>query len=141
MGSWSERLESNPYGHGRVTFEEMSAWGGRAGYRQWDKNVVADRERRDVRTFGGALVGHLLTAALKRGIVVRVEMEAVRLIVEGGHVCGVEMRNSGGSGQIKATRGVVLATGTYDANPRLMDWFDEFNPCRRRVRPGTAVAD
>lgn len=42
LGAWQARLELTPYGHGRVTFEEMAQWGGRAGYRQWDHAVIAD---------------------------------------------------------------------------------------------------
>src|SRR4029078_2272570 len=43
VGAWRARLEVNPYGHGRVTFEEMRAWGGRAVPQKWDRSVVADR--------------------------------------------------------------------------------------------------
>jgi 3-oxosteroid 1-dehydrogenase len=126
--AWRDRLEINPYGHGRVTFEEMSAWGGRAVPQKWDREVVADRERRDVRTFGGALAGHFLKAALDRKIPVCTGTEATRLIVENGRVCGVEVISEGQARTLKASRGVVLATGLYDSNPRLMNWFDEFNP-------------
>jgi 3-oxosteroid 1-dehydrogenase len=128
VGPWRDRLEINPYGHGRVTFEEMSAWGGRAVPQKWDQSVVSDREKRDIRTFGGALAGHFLKAALDRGIPVLTDTEATRLVVEDGRICGVEVMSEGRSRMMRASRGVVLATGLYDSNSRLMDWFDEFNP-------------
>jgi 3-oxosteroid 1-dehydrogenase len=128
VGAWRERLEVNPYGHGRVTFEEMSAWGGRAVPQRWDQAVIAERERRDIRTFGGALAGHFLKAALDRGISIQTGTEAIRLVVQDGRVYGLEVMSEGRSKMMGATRGVILATGLYDSNPRLMDWFDEFNP-------------
>ena len=33
----------------------MAAWGGRAGYRNWDQSVIAQRENEDIRTFGAVL--------------------------------------------------------------------------------------
>ena len=132
LGAWQKRLELTPYGHSRVTFEEMASWGGRAGYRQWDHAVIAEREAQDVRTFGGALAGHFLKAALDRGIPIRPETRVLRLIVENGRVSGVEVEAEGKTQAIRAVNGVLLATGTYDSSPRLMAWFDEFNswpPC------------
>jgi 3-oxosteroid 1-dehydrogenase len=128
LGDNRSRLELTPYGHGRVTFEEMSKWGGRAAYRQWDQQVIAEREKQDVRTFGGALAGYLFKAALDRKIPVETGAPVSRLIVENGGVCGIEVMRDGRSTQIRARRGVMLATGSYDANRRLIGWFDEFDP-------------
>ena len=58
----------------------------------------------------------------------RTNVEATRLVVEHGRVCGLEAITEGRPRMIGASRAVVLATGLYDANPRLMNWFDEFNP-------------
>jgi 3-oxosteroid 1-dehydrogenase len=127
VGAWRTRLETNPYDHGRVTFEEMSAWGGRAVPHKWDQSIIADREERDIRAFGGALAGHLLKAALDRGIPIRTGAEVSRLVVDRGRVCGVDIAEEGRERTIEATRGVMLATGLYDSNSRLMGWFDEFN--------------
>lgn len=135
LGSWQKRLEFTPYGHGRVTFEEMAAWGGRAGYRQWDHEVIADREAKDVRTFGGALAGYFLKAVLDRGIPIVAECRAERLLVEDGRVVGVEVEGEGGARTIRTLRGVVIASGQYDGNPRLMSRFDEFNAWPPRGAP------
>lgn len=66
----------------------MAAWDGRAGCRQWDHEVIADREAKDVRTFGGALAGYFLKAVLDRGIPIVAECRAERLLVEDGRVVG-----------------------------------------------------
>ena len=127
LGDWQQRLEFTPYGHGRITFEEMAAWGGRAGYRHWDQGVIAQRQAGDVRTFGAGLAGHFCKAVLDRAISMRVEAPARRLVIADGRVVGLEAEIRGRPYRIGARRGVVLATGQYDANPRLMGWFDEFN--------------
>jgi hypothetical protein len=57
-------LDLTPYRHGRMTFEEMTARGGMAG--QWDKTLLAEREAKDIRTFGGALAGYFLKAVIDR---------------------------------------------------------------------------
>lgn len=133
LGSWQKRLDLTPYRHGRVTFEEMTARGGMAG--KWDKALLAEREARDVRTFGGAVAGYFLKAVIDRQIPLRIETEVRRLIVDEGSVVGVEIAAGGEFKNIRSSRGVVLATGQYDANPRLMDLFDEFSSWPPRAAP------
>ena len=124
LGAWRERLEFTPYGHGRVTFEEMAAWGGRAGYRNWDQAVIAQREADDVRTFGAGLAGHFFKAVLDAKVPVRVDSGVRRLVMDGDDaVAGVELESGR---RIRARKGVVLASGDYNASRRLMDWWDEF---------------
>jgi 3-oxosteroid 1-dehydrogenase len=123
LGDWRPKLEFTSYGHGRVTFEEMAAWGGRAGYRNWDRDVIARREQDDVRTFGAGLAGHFFKAVLDHDVPVRTEAAARRLVVEDGRVAGLELESGS---RIEARKGVLLATGDYNANQRLMGWWDEF---------------
>jgi 3-oxosteroid 1-dehydrogenase len=127
LGEWQPKLEFTPYGHGRVTFEEIAAWGGRAGYRNWDKQVLAQRERDDVRAGGAGLAGHFFKAAIDRDIRVQTDTRADRLVVEDGRVSGLEAEFGGARRRIRARKGVVLATGDYNANQRLMGWLDEFD--------------
>jgi 3-oxosteroid 1-dehydrogenase len=111
----------------------MAAGGGMAG--KWDKTVLAEREAKDIRTFGGALAGYFLKAVMDRRITMKTPAEVGRLIVDGGRVTGVELTSAGNSAAIRATRGVVLATGQYDSNSRLMGLFDEFNSWPPRGAP------
>ena len=110
-----------------MTFEDIAAWGGRAGYRNWDKQVLAQRERDDVRASGAGLAGHFFKAVIDRGVAVHTDTSADRLIVEDGAVAGVEVEAAGARRRIRARRGVVLASGDYNASQRLMGWFDEFS--------------
>ncbi|HYJ15028.1 MAG TPA: FAD-dependent oxidoreductase, partial [Candidatus Limnocylindria bacterium] len=133
LGSWQTNLDITPYRHGRVTFEEMTARGGMAG--QWDKALLAEREAKDIRTFGGALAGYFLKAAIDLRIPIRIETEVARLLVDAGLVVGVEINCRDKKTAIGASCGVVLATGQYDSNPRLMNLFDEFNSWPPRGAP------
>jgi 3-oxosteroid 1-dehydrogenase len=127
LGDWREKLETTPFNHGRITFEEMAAWGGRAGYRNWDLSVLRARELADIRTFGPALAGYFLKAAVERPISIRTDADVSRLLVKDRRVQGVEILQDGRTKKISSTCGVVLATGAYDANPDLMTCFDEFS--------------
>ena len=133
LGVRQKQLDLTPYRHGRMTFEEMAAGGGMAG--QWDRDLIAEREAKDVRTFGGAVAGYFLKAVMDRRVPIRTDIEVTRLIVDKGSVVGVEINSSGKTTTIRASRGVVLATGQYDSNPRLMGLFDEFNSWPPRGAP------
>ena len=133
LGVRQKQLDLTPYRHGRMTFEEMAAGGGMAG--QWDRDLIAEREAKDVRTFGGAVAGYFLKAVMDRRVPIRTDIEVTRLIVDKGCVVGVEINSSGKTTTINASRGVVLATGQYDSNPRLMGLFDEFNSWPPRGAP------
>jgi 3-oxosteroid 1-dehydrogenase len=125
LGNLQKNLDLTPYKHGRVTFEEMAAHGGMAG--QWGKELLAEREAKDIRTFGGALGGYFLKAVIARRISIRTETQVSRLIFDQDRVVGVQINLRGVASTIRGSCGVVLATGQYDSNPRLMGLFDEFN--------------
>jgi 3-oxosteroid 1-dehydrogenase len=133
LGVRQKQLDLTPYRHGRMTFEEMAAGGGMAG--QWDRDLIAEREAKDVRTFGGAVAGYFLKAVMDRRVPIRTDIEVTRLIVDKGCVVGVEINSSDKTTTVRASRGVVLATGQYDSNPRLMGLFDEFNSWPPRGAP------
>jgi 3-oxosteroid 1-dehydrogenase len=128
LGSWRSKLDRTPFSHGRMTFEEMTAAGGWGSDRNLDPKLVAKRQEQDVRTLGGAVAGHFFKAVLDREIAFQVETSANQLILQDNKVIGVEVFSEGKIRALGARHGVVLATGKYDASPRLMDWFDEFNP-------------
>ena len=50
-----------------LTIEEQAAWGGLNRFAAWDKDVVAERKRRDMRGKGPGLIAHLVKALLARG--------------------------------------------------------------------------
>ena len=88
----------------------MRLWRKRLGARL-DDLLKMDEERR---VGGAALVAYLLRAVVQRGIDVRLETTADRLIVENGRVVGVVMKHQGGEENIRANKGVLLATGGWN---------------------------
>lgn len=70
----------------------------------------------DVWLAGPALVGALLEAGLRNGIDVRVEAPATRLITDGSGVRGVVVRSDGVEHTVRATRGVLLASGGFESS-------------------------
>lgn len=60
------------------------------------------------------MAAHLVRSALDRGITLRTETEAVRLVSEDGRAIGLVTHGGGSKKQIMARRGVLLATSGYD---------------------------
>jgi len=86
-------------------------------------DVQADRERRDCRGAGQALVGSLLKGVLDRDIPIRLESRSRTLIREGGRVVGVVTEEAGGTLRVRARKGVVIATGGFEWNEQLVKAF------------------
>jgi len=66
------------------------------------------------RVAGTALAGYLFRAVLRRGIEVRTACHVEHLVVDHGRVVGLTLTHHGATERIRATRGVVLATGGGD---------------------------
>ena len=62
---------------------------------------------------GNALIARLLVSLRQRSVPVYTEAKIVDLKVEDGRVVGAEIRHNGARRVIRATRGVVLATGGF----------------------------
>ena len=68
---------------------------------------------------GPALVGALLEAGLRNGVHVRVEAPAVRLLTDESGVRGVVVRADGIEHTMRATGGVLLASGGFESSTEL----------------------
>ena len=66
---------------------------------------------------GNALIAGLVKSAIDKGIEIRINTPAVRLITEQGKVCGAVVINDGQEQSIRAKRGVMLATGGFPHDP------------------------
>jgi 3-oxosteroid 1-dehydrogenase len=95
--------------------------GGSSGFIEMDE--FQRRIAEDLRGFGQALIGRLLKACLARGIEPQLGCKARRLLVEEGRVVGAEFDQAGERQTIKATRGVILATGGFEWNEALKHAF------------------
>jgi hypothetical protein len=116
LGPWAEKVFSDGVIQ-RMMLRETPL-GGSSGF--VDPAELKRRADADLRGFGQAMVGRLLAACLARGIEPQLGMKADRLIVEAGRVVGVEFA-SGRS--IRASRGVILATGGFEWNQSLKKTF------------------
>lgn len=122
LGDWRERVQAPDDVPSFVTAEEQVAWGGINSASGWDQALVAERKRKDMRGKGFGLISHFLKALRARGVTVLTEQHVERLAVEDQRVTGVVMR----SGERLAVRkGVVLATGGYNANPQMCWEFEQ----------------
>lgn len=126
LGEWQACTRTSPHAPLGVTHDELWEWGGMASMRNWDFALLGDRATNDVRTFGPGLAAYLVKAAVvDRGIDTRVNARVDRLIREGGRVVGIEVLIDGVRTRIGARKGVLLAVGGYDQNPKMARYFEQ----------------
>lgn len=86
-------------------------------------DVLADREERDCRGQGQALIGSLLKGVIDRGIPLHRESRARHLISDGNRIVGVVTEEEGKELRVEARKGVVIATGGFEWNEKLVHTF------------------
>lgn len=82
------------------------------------------RRQQDVRARGGSLAGALVRNALDRGIEIWTNSSPVELLREDGAVVGVRVARDGAEAEVRASRGVLLATGGTDGSPELTRTYE-----------------
>ena len=121
LGAWRERVVTPVDAPSFVTLEEQVAWGGINAFSSWDPALVAERRTKNMCGKGLGLIVHFLKALLAQNVEIRVGQSVGRLAEEEGRVSGVVMA----SGKtIAATKGVMLATGGYHANPEMAQDYE-----------------
>jgi 3-oxosteroid 1-dehydrogenase len=116
LGAWRERILMPPDVPCFVTAEEQVGWGGVNRFSQWDQNLVAERRARDMRGKGVGLISHFVKALAARDVPIRTEVAVASLLVEDKRVVGVVLADGS---QLRARKGVIIATGGYEANAEL----------------------
>ena len=119
LGHLRDRCRSSP--HFRLlglTHDEVR----RAGGDLIAGDVLADlhRQRRaaDLLTWGPGLSAGFAGAALvRRGVPILLGTRCTELICSGGRVCGAVVETAGARGEVRARRGVLIATGSYGNAP------------------------
>ena len=122
LGDWRDRILTPDDVPCFVTAEEQITWGGINSFSRWDQDLVRERKRQDMRGKGLGLISHFLKVLRARNVPVLTDQHVESLAVEHHRVTGVVMR-SGES--IRARKGVILATGTYSANPQMSWEFEQ----------------
>jgi 3-oxosteroid 1-dehydrogenase len=98
------------------------------------------RKLRDERGAGQALVGRLLKGCLDRGVRPQIRSRGVRLLTDAGRVTGVLIEGPDGPFEVRARGGVVLATGGFEHDERLVRAFLR-GPLGRAVSVPTNTGD
>ncbi|WP_022884465.1 FAD-dependent oxidoreductase [Glaciibacter superstes] len=122
LGDFQTKLRTSHSGV-PITRLEVDAWG-QDTMDRWDWALVADRVSQGIVGMGAALCGALLKGCLDRGVTVLVDSPAFSLIRgDDGVVAGVVIEHNGLEEEIRAERGVVLASGGFEWNKNLVDQF------------------
>lgn len=115
LGEHRDRVWESPHFEIGLTHNEQMRLGGRSAHAAVSA-AAAERREAGVWTHGRALSGALFDAVLRRPIDVVCGARVAGVMVEDGAVVGVRLRTDGGTGgtaEVRARRGVVVATGSY----------------------------
>jgi succinate dehydrogenase/fumarate reductase flavoprotein subunit len=122
LGDWEDRVTPSPYYPiANITMSETPL--GKPVPQPPSAEELARRQAHNERGCGQALVGRLLRACLDRGVEPRTEWRAMELLVDDGQVTGVRFDTPEGRREVRAKRGVVLATGGFEWNKDLLRAF------------------
>ena len=122
LGDWAARLTPSPYFHDpHITMSETPL--GKAVPEPPSPEEHARRELRNERGCGQALAGRLLRACLDRGIEPRTSCAGRELLLEDGAVVGVVVDTPDGPLEVRASNGVILASGGFEWNRDLVRSF------------------
>ena len=92
-------------------------------------------------TMGNALAARLLRSALDAGVTLWNRSPVVELVRDGGHVVGVILARDGQRTEVRARRGVMLASGGFSANPEMRARFIPFAEHHVSLVPDTNTGD
>ena len=119
LGEWADLVRPSPHmplvG---VTHREVNELGGDYQVLTVHADLLRRRKQEDYRTFGLGLVSGFVKAALvERAIPVELNAVTRELLQEGGEVVGAVVEIGGEAVEIRARRGVLIATGSYGSAP------------------------
>ncbi len=138
LGPWADRVSVGYQLSGNIMMSETSLGRGAPGGVATQE--MARRRVHDERGAGQGLVGALLRGCLDRGIEPRTESRAQALVVEAGRVVGARFEAATGPFEVGARGGVVLATGGFEHDPKLVRAFVR-GPLDRAVSVPTNTGD
>lgn len=119
LGTWRARIRQPPQPQ-LLTNAELAAAGLLRDPRKAIPRILPRmiwRRLRGQRAGGQALIGALVSAALRLGVQLRLGTRARQLLVDAQAVIGVECENERDVVQFAAKRGVVLACGGFEWSP------------------------
>ncbi|HET8881953.1 MAG TPA: FAD-binding protein [Solimonas sp.] len=119
LGEWQAKTRVSPHVPYGLTHEDIFANGGLANMRNWDYTVMAERLANDQRCAGPGLAAAFVKGALDLGVALETGVRVEALIHDGARVVGLRATRNGRDVFVKARRGVVVATSSYERHPQL----------------------
>ena len=124
LGDWKERLRPpNAFAFPITRQEAFGKFD--AFYRPWliPQDLAVERMMAGVVALGQALCAGLLKAVLDRNIKILLNTRVSELIVEEGQVIGARANGEHGMLYLNANAGVILASGGFEWNKKIMGKF------------------
>ena len=124
LGEWKNRLRQAPVVICPMSWEDYEKSNARADPRNLDYNLLATNMMAGIVGMGMATIGYLLKACLDRGIEPIMKTPGRELILDdNGAVIGVRAEQEGKDFYIRASQGIILATGGFEWDERLRKEF------------------
>jgi 3-oxosteroid 1-dehydrogenase len=121
LGEHKKKLRRSPiFGMTAMTVAEATEWGVFSNPAALPFKLLGERLQKGLVCYGGSLVGRMYKALIARGILPMTSTAAKELIVEEDKVVGVIVESEGVSQRLRATQGVLLASGGFE-------WSKELN--------------
>ncbi len=121
LGSWREKVRTPAAAPYYITAQEQISWGGINRASSWDRALVEERQRDDLRGKGVGLVTHFVKELLSRHVPILLDTPVDSLLENHERISGVRLMDGR---EIIARKGVVVATGGYEWNADLMQDFE-----------------
>ena len=131
LGEWRDRITSFPADFSNVGIDAET----RARI-----HASVDDESGDYCVAGTALIAGLLKGLLDVGVVPRTNARAAELIADPLGITGVRITHDGSDFRVRAKRGVVLATGGFEWDAKLVEAYLR-GPMRGAVSPPNNTGD
>lgn len=131
LGEWRNRITSFPADFSNVGIDAET----RARI-----HAAVDNSSGDYCVAGTALIAGLLKGLLDRGVTVQTGSRAVELISDALGIIGVRINTDGSEFRVHARRGVVLATGGFEWDSKLVEAYLR-GPMRGAVSPPYNTGD
>jgi 3-oxosteroid 1-dehydrogenase len=131
IGEWRDRITSFPADFSNVGIDAET----RARI-----HAAVDNEDGDYCVAGTALIAGLLKGLLDRGVVPETNARAIELITDALGITGVRVSQKDTDFRVRARRGVVLATGGFEWDAKLVEAYLR-GPMRGAVSPPINTGD
>ena len=124
LGDNKKLLRRSPiFGATAMSVAEATEWGVFSKPLKLPFALLGERLKKGFVCYGAALVGRLYKAVIEREIPILFEARAHDLVLDEGRISGVKGTHAGAEMYAVARRGVVLASGGFEWNAKLVSQF------------------